>query len=65
MRTNARDLLTLKEAAAMLRVSPSTVFRAIRSGQLEARRLGVHGRYRITPAAHDDYLSPTTRKDAK
>jgi len=63
MQTTVSDteLLTLQEAAQALRVTPVTVLRAIRSGKLEARRLGEHGRYRITAEALDAYLRPVKR----
>ena len=56
-----KQLLTLQEAAEVLRVTPMTVLRAIQSGKLEARRLGEHGRYRITAEALDAYLRPVKR----
>lgn len=36
------DLLTVREAALLMRVTPKTVYRWIHSGQLEAHRLGEH-----------------------
>ncbi len=38
-----RSLLTIREAAALLRVSQSTVRNAIRAGQLRAFRFGIRG----------------------
>jgi excisionase family DNA binding protein len=40
MPSGARNLVTVKEAAALLRVSPSTIWRWIESGRLEAYRVG-------------------------
>jgi excisionase family DNA binding protein len=42
-----RQLMHVKEAARELDVEPSTVRRAIHSGELRALRLGENGRYRI------------------
>jgi len=40
MHTRADDLLTVAEAAALLRVAPSTIRRWVRTGTLPAYRLG-------------------------
>jgi excisionase family DNA binding protein len=53
-----KDLLHVKEAAAELHVHPSTVRRAIHSGQLEAVTLGEQGRYRIRREALERWLRP-------
>lgn len=44
--------------AKQLKVSPSTLYRAIRAGELLALRIG-HGRgtLRITPQARDQYVA--------
>lgn len=54
-------MLTFAEACTELRVSPKTLRKIIDSGELEASRVGTHGRggkgqYRIAEAAVDDYL---------
>ena len=52
------DLLTIREAAGMLRISDSTVRNAIRSGQLRAFRFGARGgSIRIAPADLQDYIA--------
>ena len=42
------DLLTVREAAEVLKVSVMTVYRAIYDGNLPAQRLGRGGNYRIS-----------------
>jgi excisionase family DNA binding protein len=66
MTTIARneDLLHLKEAARLLDVHPSSIRRAIRSGELEALKLGTNGHYRIRRQALDEFLRPTRGRDA-
>lgn len=44
------------EAAELLEVSPATVYRAIRAGNLTAKR--VFGQWRIPAAAVDELLDP-------
>ncbi|MGH2706204.1 MAG: helix-turn-helix domain-containing protein [Actinomycetota bacterium] len=48
-------LLTVREVAAMMRVSNMTVYRLIKSGQLPALRVGKN--YRIRESDIDRYLS--------
>lgn len=55
-------MLTFAEACEALRMSPKTLRKAIASGELEASRVGTHGRggkgqYRIREAAVDAYLA--------
>lgn len=51
-----RRLLTIREAAGLLRVSPSTIRNAIRAGRLRAFRFGIRGgSIRIGLADLDDY----------
>jgi excisionase family DNA binding protein len=47
------------EAAALAGCSPTTVWRAIHRGELEAVRLGRSGDFRITPVALEAWLQPT------
>jgi excisionase family DNA binding protein len=56
-----KRLLHVKEAASELGVHEATVRRAIKSGELEAVRLGEHGRYRVRPAALERFLRPVGR----
>lgn len=51
-------LLTLKEVAGTLRVSPKTVKRFIISGRLEGILVGAH--YRVKQEALDRYLAEGT-----
>ena len=53
-----KELLFVAEVAAELRVDPVTVRRAIKKGELEAVRLGQHGRYRVTREELDRFLMP-------
>ena len=50
-------LLTPSDVAALCQVSPKTVMRAIRSGDLRAARLGKRGAFRISPEDVDAWLS--------
>jgi excisionase family DNA binding protein len=60
MQTDAkeRELLTASDVATRLGCSPFTVYRAIASGQLAARRLGVNGTYRISETDLESFLRP-------
>jgi excisionase family DNA binding protein len=49
-------LLHVKQVAAQLDVHPQTIRRAIDRGELEAVRLGVHGR--VAQEAVDAFLKP-------
>lgn len=52
------QLLTIREAARLLRVSTDTVRRRIADGQLEAQRVGELGPLRIPARAVRDLLRP-------
>jgi excisionase family DNA binding protein len=54
---DARPLLTARQVAERLHVHPNTVKRLIRSGALEAYRLGKRGDVRVSEAALARYLS--------
>ena len=60
--TSERELLHVKEAAALLDVHVCTIRRAIHDGQLEAVRLGPAGRFRVTREALDNYLTRATKE---
>jgi excisionase family DNA binding protein len=54
-----RRLLTVREAAAAVRVNPATIYRAIETGRLQALRVGGGlGPLRIEQEALTDYLQP-------
>ncbi len=54
-------LLTVREAAAALRLSPDSVYRLIQQGRLRAFRVGGgNGPLRIEPAAIDELLQPAS-----
>ena len=53
-RETALDFLTVGEVARLMRVSNMTVYRLIRSGALEAVRVG--NRYRVREADVHKYL---------
>jgi excisionase family DNA binding protein len=59
METNVRELLHVKEAARELGVTPTSVRRAIHTGELRALRLGEHGRYRIRRHDLEQFLTET------
>lgn len=50
-----REFLTVCETAAILAITPTTVRKVIKSGELEA--FTVHGRYRIPIRKLDDFIS--------
>ena len=54
-----RPLLTTGDAARIAGCHPVTVLRAIRSGELEATRLGRRGDHRVHVDALDRWLHPT------
>jgi excisionase family DNA binding protein len=58
-----KELLHVKQAAAELRVHPSTVRRAIHSGELDAVTLGTKGRYRVSRDALEQWLRPVNSKE--
>ncbi len=51
-------LLTVREVADAMRVSPMTVYRLIKSGDLEAIRVGRH--FRISEHQMREYLEAQT-----
>jgi excisionase family DNA binding protein len=51
-------LLTVREVADAMRVSPMTVYRLIKSGDLEAIRVGRH--FRISEQRMREYLEAQT-----
>ncbi|MCZ7530932.1 MAG: helix-turn-helix domain-containing protein [Acidimicrobiia bacterium] len=51
-------LLTVREVADAMRVSPMTVYRLIKSGDLEAIRVGRH--FRISEGQVQGYLDAQT-----
>ena len=54
-------MLSVKETARWLNVSPSTVYGLINSGELKCHRVGVgRGVIRISEAAISDYLDSCT-----
>ena len=59
-----RSLMTTSEAAALVHCRPATIWRAARSGELPAVRLGPKGSYRIEPEALAEWLHPETKEDA-
>jgi excisionase family DNA binding protein len=59
-----RRPLSTGAAADLAGVHATTIWRAITSGELEARRLGAHGHYRVAPEALDAWLLRTTDGEA-
>ena len=60
MTTHATEAIagTPRQVAQQLQCSPSTIYRAIHSGQLEAVRLGEHGSLRIREDAIARFVRP-------
>lgn len=58
------ELMTLQEAADMLRLSTRQVREHIRRGDLFAYRIGSNGSLRIPKTAIDGLLQPTTEQKA-
>lgn len=56
-------LLTAREVAAELRVTPDTVYRLIQSGRLKAVRIGERGPVRVPESALADLLRPASSAD--
>lgn len=54
--------LSTGAAARVAGVHPTTVWRAIREGELEAVRLGERGDYRIRREALEQWMRPTTER---
>jgi excisionase family DNA binding protein len=57
-------MLRPKRLAEELDVTPGLIYRAIRSGDLAAVRLGSSGSLRIPRKAVDDWLTPTGKSRA-
>ena len=55
--------MTTSEAAAIAGCDPVTIWRAARSGELPAIRLGPRGSYRIEPEALEEWLHPDTKEE--
>jgi len=55
MAVGSRDILTPKQTAEYLQLSPKTVYRMIKSGELVAARVG--GQYRIQKSYVDLFLA--------
>jgi putative molybdopterin biosynthesis protein len=51
----ALEVYTVEEVAKMLKISPMTVYRLIRQGELPVKKIG--GRFRIPRAALEAYLA--------
>lgn len=60
MVTSSERAYTPQEIALMVRVSTATILRAIRQGELKTFEVG--GRYRVSTAALDEYLTPEVTK---
>jgi excisionase family DNA binding protein len=56
----ADPLLTASDVTALCQVSPKTVMRAIKAGDLRAARLGKRGALRISPEDVDAWLDRNT-----
>lgn len=64
--SNARRWLTVREAAAHARCGPKTIYRAVRSGQLQAARIGGRRELRFLESWIDDWLlRDITRADGQ
>lgn len=65
MATHALDkrYMHVKEAAAELDVHPSTIRRAVHSGELEAVRLGPNGRVRVPREALAEFVRPYSENE--
>ena len=56
--TERRPLLTVREVADMLRVSPSLIYQLVEAGKLASHRIGKrNGAIRISTTDLDDYLA--------
>ena len=62
-RETAAQLMTIQEAARMMRVSPITVRRHIANGKLEAVRVG--RQVRVSSEAVERFMKPFKSKSAK
>lgn len=55
-----RSLISTGAAARVAGCHPTTVWRAIERGELQAVRLGRNGDYRIRPEALNEWLRPAS-----
>jgi excisionase family DNA binding protein len=62
-RLNPGELYTVHEVAVFLRCSPSSVYRAIRTGDLGYFRLGSTGDYRVSGIHLQNFLEAGLRQD--
>src|SRR5262249_25433735 len=56
---------TLQEVAEVLRVSVSTVRRAVKAGELDVTRVGTLGQIRVSQQALDRYVERSTSNPAR
>ena len=57
-----QSLLTVKEVARELRMSPFTIYRKVERGDLAAVRVGENGPLRIRRQTVDEFLRPVDRR---
>jgi excisionase family DNA binding protein len=57
-----RSLISTGAAARLAGVHSTTIWRAIREGELPATRLGPHGHYRVARQELEAWLQPTTEE---
>lgn len=57
------ELLTTKEAAAVLKVSTNTLYRLFNNGKLERTQVG--NQLRVTRQALEQYISRNTKQTAR
>ena len=60
MRTELSPWLTVREAAARLRISTKTIYREVRAGRLRAARIGGRRALRFLAEWVDNYAISTT-----
>jgi excisionase family DNA binding protein len=66
MNPTTDEVLTVDEVAAALRVPRENVLRAIRKGELRAKKFGNRGGYRIRRVDYEEWLAtPTPRKPTR
>jgi excisionase family DNA binding protein len=65
MQTSLGATLTPREAAAALRCSPASIYRAVHAGELEAVRLGRNGSFRIRQEALSAFVRPVRAENAR
>lgn len=59
--SDREEWLTVREAAAKLKVQIITIRRAIKRGQLKASKLGGRTGYRISPQALQDFMEARSK----